>query len=173
VLLKQQGSPETMHVNLQKIKEHSVLIMESMTDIVWAINPHNDTVEKLIYRMREFAAEILEPRNIRFDFTINGDIAAVKLDPGKRKDFFLVYKEAINNAAKYSHCSNIDIDIRYDGKNLQLNIADNGQGFDEAITRKGNGIRNIRERAKEMHALLNYRTAIGNGTSIMLNVPLT
>jgi signal transduction histidine kinase len=173
VLLKQQGDAKTTHSNLQKIKEHSVVIMDSMSDIVWAINPHNDTVEKIIYRMREFAAEILEPHNIKFNFQVNGPIAAVKLDPEKKKDFFLIYKEAINNAAKYSNCSNIDIAIRYDGKNLQLNITDDGQGFDEAITTKGNGIRNIKERAKEMPALLHYRTMIGSGTSIMLDVPLT
>jgi signal transduction histidine kinase len=134
--------------------------MESMSDIVWAINPLNDTVEKIIYRMREFAAEILEPLNIKFQFKETGDIAAAKLDPAKRKDFFLIYKEAINNAAKYSHCSNIDIVIKYDGKNLQMNITDDGQGFDEAISRKGNGIRNIRQRAKEMPALLHYHTTV-------------
>ncbi|MBA2500335.1 MAG: tetratricopeptide repeat protein [Chitinophagaceae bacterium] len=173
VLLKQQDDPKAMYSNLQKIKENSVLIMESMSDIVWAINPLNDTVEKIIYRMREFAAEILEPLNIKFHFKTTGDIAAVKLDPSKRKDFFLIYKEAINNAAKYSRCSNIEIVVKYDGKNLYLHITDDGEGFDEATNRKGNGLRNIRERAKEMPALLHYETVIGNGTSVILDVPLT
>ena len=63
--------------------------------------------------------------------------------------------------------------IQYDDKNLQMNITDDGQGFDEGITKKGNGIRNIRERAKEMAASLQYKTIIGNGTSLLLNVPLT
>lgn len=173
VLLKQENNPVAMHSNLQKIKENSAFIMESMVDIVWAINPLNDTVEKIIYRMKEFAAEILEPLNIRFQFEQKGDIAAVRLDPAKRKDFFLIYKEAINNAAKYSHCSNIAIVIRYAGKNLQMNITDDGEGFDEAIIKKGNGICNIRERAKEMNALLHYYTKLGNGTSVMLDVPIT
>ncbi len=173
VLLKQQGDPKAMYSNLQKINENSVAIMESMGDIVWAINPLNDTVEKIIYRMREFAAEILEPLNIRFNFKVNGDIASVKLDPAKRKDFFLIYKEALNNAAKYSRCSHIDIVIEYNGKTLKMNITDDGRGFDEDFTRKGNGIRNIRERAREMPALLQYFTRPGNGTSVMLDVPLT
>lgn len=173
VLLQEQNYPQATHSNLEKIKDNSALIMESMSDIVWAISPHNDTVEKIIYRMKEFAAEILEPLNIRFHFEQKGDIASVKLDPAKRKDFFLIYKEAINNAAKYSHCSNINIVIQYDDKNLQMNITDDGQGFDEGIARKGNGIRNIRERAKEMAASLHYKTIIGNGTSVLLNVPLT
>jgi signal transduction histidine kinase len=173
VLLKQQDDPKAMYSNLQKINENSVAIMESMGDIVWAINPLNDTVEKIIYRMREFAAEILEPLNIGFNFKVNGDIASVKLDPAKRKDFFLIYKEALNNAAKYSHCSHIDIVIEYDGKNLKMNITDDGLGFDEHLTRKGNGIRNIKERAREMPALLQYFTRPGNGTSVLLDVPLT
>ena len=173
VLLKQERNQGAIHSNLQKIKENSASVMESMVDIVWAINPLNDTVEKIIYRMKEFAAEILEPLNIRFHFEQKGDIANVKLDPSKRKDFFLIYKEAINNAAKYSHCRNIAIVIQYAGKNLQMNITDDGEGFDESITRKGNGIRNIKERAKEMNALLHYYTKIGNGTSLSLDVPIT
>ncbi len=173
VLLKQENEPKAIHLNLEKIKENSTLIMESMSDIVWAINPHNDTVEKVIYRMKEFAAEILEPLAIKFHFETKGDINTVKLDPAKRKDFFLIFKEAINNAAKYSHCTIIHILIQYDGKNLQMNITDDGNGFDEAIVRKGNGINNIRERAREMPALLHYRTIIGNGTSVLLDVPLT
>jgi len=173
VLIQQQGEPGANHSNLEKINVNSAQIMESMSDIVWAINPHNDTVEKLIYRMKEFAAEILEPLGISFRFEEKGDIASVKLDPAKRKDLFLIYKEAINNAAKYSRCSNIHITLQYDGRNLQMNITDDGGGFDEATARKGNGIRNIRERAKEMPALLHYRTTIGNGTSVLIDVPLT
>ncbi|MGZ5135936.1 MAG: sensor histidine kinase, partial [Flavitalea sp.] len=173
VLLQQQGEPKALHSNLEKIKDNSSHIMESMGDIVWAINPHNDTVEKLIYRMKEFAAEILEPLGISFRFEQKGDIASVKLDPAKRKDLFLIYKEAVNNAAKYSHCSNIHITLQYDGKNLQMNIADDGEGFDQATVRKGNGIHNIRARAKEMPALLQYNSIVGNGTSLLLDVPLT
>ncbi len=173
VLLQQKNDEKNISSNLQKIKKHSAAIMENMSDMVWAINPVNDTVEKVIYRMKEFAAEILEPLNITYNFEMKGDIASVKLDPAKRKNFFLIFKEALNNAAKYSHCNKIDIVIEYDGKNLQLNIRDDGEGFDEATARQGNGIRNIKERAKEMPAALNYKTTIGNGTSVLLDVPVT
>ena len=147
--------------------------MESMSDIVWTINPNNDTLEKLIYRMREFASEVLEPIGIIFRFEQKGDISKIALDPVRRKDFFLIFKEAINNAVKYSHCSKIEIIITYDDKNLQMKISDDGDGFDEAIVKKGNGIFNIRQRAKEMNALLNFQTVPGNGTSVFLDVPVT
>lgn len=173
VLLQQNGGEKNIISSLQKIKKHSATIMENMSDMVWAINPSNDTVEKVVFRMKEFAAEILEPLNINYNFLMKGDIALVKLDPEKRKNFYLIFKEALNNAAKYSNCSNVDIIIEFDGKNLQLNLRDDGKGFDETTTRQGNGIRNIKERAKEMPAALNYQTTVGNGTSLLLDVPVT
>ena len=70
-----------------------------MDDIVWTINPQNDTMEQLLYRMKEFAAEILEPLNINFSFDEQGVLSTLTLDIRKRKDLYLVFKEAINNAA--------------------------------------------------------------------------
>ena len=54
-----------------------------------------------------------------------------------------------------------------------MNIKDDGNGFDETTARKGNGIHNIRERAKEMTALLQYNTIPGNGTSVLVDLPIT
>ena len=93
---------ENAGTHLKKIANHSASMMEKMSDIVWSINPKNDSIEQVVIKMKEFAAEMLEPKNIDYSFEIEDSIMALKLDVQKRKNIFLIFKEAINNAAKYS-----------------------------------------------------------------------
>ncbi|MEO7445292.1 MAG: tetratricopeptide repeat protein [Ferruginibacter sp.] len=172
VLLQQPGlQGESQQINLKKIKDHSSTIMENMSDIVWAINPQNDTVEKVIYKMKEFAAEVLDPLNIDYEFKEEGNFSDVKLTLNKRKDLFLIFKEAVNNAAKYSHCSYIKILLKHDGNAINLHVQDNGQGFDQEKVKKGNGLHNIFARAENMLGVLHYKTGLGLGTDMQLSVP--
>lgn len=158
--------------SIQKIKDRSASIMESMSDIVWAINPQHDTIEQLISRMKEFAAEILEPLNIRYEFRAEGNFLAVKLDIEKRRDFYLLFKEAVNNAAKYSGCANVFIDLKQEPKLLHLRIADDGRGFDAGKIKNGNGLANMRRRAESMKGAIQIDSAVGKGTRIAVDLPL-
>jgi two-component system, NarL family, sensor histidine kinase UhpB len=167
------GADVMMHSNMQKIKDRSSAIMESVSDIVWAINPQNDTTEQMIFRMKEFTAEILEPLNINYTFKEQGDFSSLKLDIKKRKDFYLLFKEAINNAAKYSHCKNLVIELNQDDISMHLSVQDDGTGFNTAEIKNGNGLRNMRERAASMGAKINIDTALGKGTGIIVDAPIT
>lgn len=173
VTLQQTDGNLMVRSNLQKIKEHSSTIMESMSDIVWAINPQNDTLEKIIFRMKEFAAEILDPLNIEYTFIEEGDFSGVRLDVNKRKDLYLVFKEAVNNAAKYSNCKNVKVVLQHKAQIMHLEVTDDGKGFDEQQVKKGNGLRNIQERAKAMFASLQFTSSAGMGTTIQLSIPIT
>jgi signal transduction histidine kinase len=158
---------------LGKIRDRSAAIMEKMDDIVWAINPQNDTMEQLLYRMKEFAAEILEPLNINYSFQEDGDFPGMKLDIRKRKDLYLVFKEAINNAAKYSQCINLLIRLRREGDSLQMEITDDGKGFAAETAKGGNGLNNMQERATSMLGKLKIDSAVGEGTRVGLDLPIT
>jgi two-component system, NarL family, sensor histidine kinase UhpB len=159
--------------SIQKIKDRSESIMESMSDIVWAINPHHDTIEQMIFRMKEFAAEILEPLNIKYSFKEEGNFLTAKLDVEKRKDFYLLFKEAVNNAAKYSGCANVFINLKQEPKLLHLQIKDDGQGFDAGKIKNGNGLVNMRRRAEAMKGTIRIDSAVGKGTWIAVDLPLT
>ena len=158
--------------NLRKIMDRSSAIMEKMDDIVWTINPRNDTMEQLLYRMKEFAAEILEPLNINYSFDEEGDFASLKLDIRQRKELYLLFKEAVNNAAKYSQCTNLHIRLYRSKDSLRMEIADDGKGFAEEGLKGGNGLRNMRERAASMPANIRIESAIGQGTRIGLDLAL-
>uniref|UniRef100_UPI0035BC29E8 sensor histidine kinase n=1 Tax=Mucilaginibacter sp. TaxID=1882438 RepID=UPI0035BC29E8 len=157
---------------LEKIKFNSAKIMESMGDIVWAINPGNDDMEKLIIRMKEFLAEMLEPLNITYHFREQGSAASLPLAIGKKKDIYLIYKEAVNNAAKYSHCSEVKVNIALTSKLLELSVTDNGQGFDPTSTKMGNGLLNMKERALAMGGTVDIESMGNTGTTVVLRVPV-
>ena len=145
--------------------------MEDMGDMVWSINPRNDSMSQVLIRMREFASEIFELKNIEYQFTDNG-MEHFTLNAEQRKNLFLIYKETINNAAKYSQADKIEINLRQQDHFLVMSIKDNGQGFDEQKIKAGNGLRNLRERAKEISATLELKSTVGAGTEVNLKVPL-
>lgn len=96
---------------LHKIQLYARKTMDSMSDIVWSINPHNDSFENILSRMREFAAELCEPLNIELVFKAEGDTGRVIMETGRRKNLFLIFKEAVNNAVKYSACKKITVSL--------------------------------------------------------------
>lgn len=168
--MKETGSSSTQ---LQKIAAYSSTMMESMSDMVWSINPRNDSLEQMVVKMKEFAAEILEPKNIQYDIKAEDTLNAIKLDVEKRKNLFLIFKEAINNAAKYSEASQVEIDLTRENGSLNLRVRDNGNGFDEKTIAHGNGLKNMADRAHSMNGSWRQQTAPGKGTSIIVQVPLT
>ncbi|MEQ9378505.1 MAG: tetratricopeptide repeat protein [Imperialibacter sp.] len=157
----------------QSIHEHSSKIMESMSDIVWSINPNNDSLEQVLVKMKEFAAEILEPKGIAFSFQGIDEVKNIVLASEKRKNVFLIFKEAINNAAKYSNASKIIINVAGQNGNIIFSISDNGDGFDPEKVKPGNGLKNMEARAKSLVGALSRTSAIGNGTHINLEFPIT
>ena len=172
-LQQEAGQQHAMAADMQKIKDRSAVIMDSMSDIVWAIHPQNDTVEQMIARMKEFTAELLDPLNINYTFRDDGGLSDVKLDIKTRKDIYLLFKEAVNNAAKYSRCSNVAIHLWQEAQSLRLSVTDDGIGFQLQQQGSGNGLRNMRERASSMGAVCEINSTPGKGTAIAVAVPIT
>lgn len=158
---------------LHLIHDHSTKMMESMSDIVWSINPNHDSLEQVLIKIKEFAAEILEPKNISYSFTGIDIVKNVTLNVEQRKNIFLIFKEAINNAAKYSQGSHVEFNVGISGEIIQFSIRDNGKGFDEEQVRPGNGLKNMETRAKDILGSLKRVSTPGEGMSISLEVPIT
>jgi len=168
VVLENPGEKENMQEHFKTIQENSGYMLESMSDIVWTINPANDTFEKVLFKMKEFAADILEPLNIQYEFIQTGDLADIKLNINNRRDLYLIFKEALNNAAKYSRCTKVTVSIRHHNNELVLQVSDDGSGFDTGIVAAGNGLNNMKQRAMEMNGYVTITSAKGEGTSVLL-----
>ncbi|MEQ1588661.1 MAG: ATP-binding protein, partial [Cyclobacteriaceae bacterium] len=159
--------------HLKKIANHSASMMEKMSDIVWSINPKNDSLEQVVIKMKEFAAEILEPKNLDYTFHIEETIYSLKLDAEKRKNIFLIFKEAVNNAAKYSEGNKLKVSLSVQKQQLSLSVSDNGKGFNLALGTTGNGLKNMEDRAAAMRGRMTRISEPGKGTEIQLELPLT
>jgi two-component system sensor histidine kinase UhpB len=157
----------------QRIMEQSTRVQESMQDIVWSINPMNDSIERLTTKMKEFAGEILEPKNISVEFEEAETLHGNYLNTEKRKNVFLVFKEAIINTAKYSHATFVKISLSLKHKTLQISITDNGRGFDATLVSKGNGLRNMKARAEAIGGRLFIRSHKDQGTSVTMEMEIT
>lgn len=158
---------------ISKISDNSNRMMEAMDDIVWSINPMNDSMQRISARMREFATSVLEAKDIEVAFRVDEKVKDLRLDMESRRDFFLLFKEAVNNIAKYSRARNAEIDISVHGHRLVMQIKDNGLGFDVQQADSGNGLTNMRKRAESLRGHLTIDSVAGVGTKVRLEAPLT
>lgn len=165
---------------LSRINDGTSEMMEAMSDIVWAVNAGSDDFDNLANRLRSYAVQVTEARNIGLLFTDNKEIPSIALNMEQRKNCYLICKEAINNAVKYANCTLLEVLIRKQHGRLQIQIHDNGIGFESEQAQAdltnpatgGNGLKNMKSRADEMGALLEIRSEPGNGSTILLSVPI-
>lgn len=100
-------------------------------------------------------------------------MSGVTLDADKKKNLFLIFKETINNAAKYSQATEVDITLRRSDGHLVMTVSDNGRGFAKQDVGGGNGLKNMDARATAMHAQISVTSSAGKGTRIELELPIT
>ena len=157
---------------LEIIRTNSKETMERMGDIVWMIKPNANEGEGLKYRMERFVNEICNCKNIECNFS--GDaLNDLKLSMKQKKNTYLIFKEAVNNAVKYSQTKKMDIHLVLQGKHLELVIKDFGNGFDEKTTLKGNGFDNMKQRATDLNGTLSVISIPDDGTQIQLSFPIS
>jgi len=143
-----------------------------MSDIVWAINPNRDHLRDLTQRMRHFSSDILAGRDIDFRFEAHDTARDIGLGADLRRQIFLIFKEAVNNIARHSGCASAKIEFRADRDSINLTVWDDGRGFNPAQNSSGHGLLSMRERAGELGARLEIQSADGQGTTVLLKVPL-
>jgi signal transduction histidine kinase len=179
----QQERKEDLEQTLNKINETSSEVITEMNDIVWAINPRNDNMYAILQRMESFAKPLLASKNIGFNFEYYVGILNFHLEVTKRKNFFLIFKEAINNAVKYADCTHVSVQIKHSEHHFYLTISDNGKGFCITHTADGirlpsgngsggNGLRNMAMRAAEIKGKLTLESGTEKGTTVTLDFPI-
>lgn len=156
---------------VEKIKENTQSVMDNISDIVWSMNPDNDNMQQVVIRMKEFAASLLEQQSIQYRFRISDSVYAAKMSSEVRRDFYLVFKEAVHNLAKYATADNVDITIEKQGKDIILSVQDDGTGFDAENVRKGNGIKNMKMRTEKHNG--HFEVIAEKGTLVTAGFPYT
>ncbi len=168
-ILQMMTSDNESKSRLKIIGEVSRRAMSKMSDVIWSIDSRKDRVQDLIQRMHEHADEILLPLDIKYDFTVFKIDENQKMPVTIRQNLYFIYKEAINNIAKHSQANRVNILFGNKGNDFEMAIQDNGKGPDETIQSKtGQGISNLKMRAKRINAQLDIATK--NGVTVKLNM---
>ncbi len=168
--LKQSDAGKTK-ASLEKINERSQRLLNNMSDIIWNINPGNDTIEEVMSRMREYATTILEAKNIEYTFNFPKEKMDCKLTMDVKNNMYLIFKEAVNNLSKYSVASQVNLSLTFDEKSIHLKVEDNGIGFNEDEVKHRGGLRNMQHRAEEIKGEIIISSSPHNGTKIELIMP--
>jgi len=162
--------------SLAQIANTSRDLVDSMSDIIWAINPRRDRVSDLTQRMRGFASDVFTAREIEFSFRAPAGGLELRLDADLRRQLYLIFKEAVNNAARHSRCTQAEIELDVAQDRLLLHVRDNGRGFDPngdaSTSGNGAGLASMRERARAMGGEIEIISQANQGAAVKLILPL-
>jgi ligand-binding sensor domain-containing protein len=147
-------------------------LVDSMSEIVWAINPRNDRVGDLEARMRRFAGDVLTSRRIALQFRSPEHVFDLPMGADYRRQCFLVFKEAIHNAVRHARCTEVTVELVLSGRSLILTIRDNGIGFDARCMSEGLGLRSMASRVRAMGGSVDVASRPGEGTTVRIAVSL-
>jgi signal transduction histidine kinase len=170
---------------LDSIARTSRDLLQSLDEIVWAVNPHNDTLEHLAVYLGQYATEYLQNTAVHCELSIARGLPDYPLSAETRHNLFLAFEESLNNALKHGRASSIRIEMFVDGSRFRIRIHDNGSGFDsrgmgeKAVAngansghREGNGLPNMRQRLALLGGEFQIESQPGKGTVVSFSVPL-
>lgn len=143
-----------------------------LRDTIWAMNNTEITFEDLRARIMNFMDKAKEAReNINFKFVIDDDLSAENLSSIVGMNIYRTTQEAVNNALKYAHATEIEILINRIGETINISIADNGLGYDAKFVEKGNGLRNMEQRITDIGGTISMESVLDKGTTITVILP--
>jgi ligand-binding sensor domain-containing protein/two-component sensor histidine kinase len=160
-------SKELVTGEIASIGSTSRSLIDSMSDIVWLVNPRRDSLFDLISRLGDSYKEVLASKNILFKIQNLESLRNIRLNMEYRQNLFLIFKEAVNNSIKHSGCTEIFLGVDLKGKSLRLELKDNGRGFDTEEAATGNGLMNMTARAELIGGILTVNSSEEEGTTII------
>jgi signal transduction histidine kinase/ligand-binding sensor domain-containing protein len=157
---------------IAQISDISNRMVQAMYDMVWSIDPKNDTMLDTIDRMKSFAVETESLNNIDILFDIEEAAADLKLDMAHRYELLSVFKEAISNIVKHSDARNVQVSLRLKNSKFYMLVEDDGKGFDPGKASMGRGINDMKRRAEAIKASLHIESEKNTGTVLKLEMPV-
>ena len=169
--LRDRTEPEKTGEHARQISSTVEQVTNSLDEIVWAVNPRNDTLPHLIDYIGQFAVEFMQTAGIKCHLDLPDHPPHRNIPSDLRHNLFLVVKEALNNVARHSGANEVTLRISATERALEVVIQDNGRSFDPAnVNGAGNGLRNIRQRMDDIGGNFEIVGKPGTGTRITLTV---
>jgi ligand-binding sensor domain-containing protein len=172
VIRRRAGDEPAMAEPLTKIGELSRDLVDSLGEIVWAIDPKHDSFTDLTQRMRRFGNDYVGGPMLDFRFQATASPHDIRVGADTRRELFLIFKESVTNALRHSMCTRIEVSFMVKSGWIELQVTDDGKGFDGQQTADGNGLASMYQRAGRLGGNLEVRSIPREGTSIVLRVPV-
>jgi signal transduction histidine kinase len=167
--------PDEIELHAQQISHTARITTHALDEIVWAINPSNDTLEGLANYACKYAQEYFALAGLRYRADVPADLPATDIPPEVRHHVFLAFKESVNNVVKHAQASEAWIRLRLSPGGFILEIEDNGRGpggMDAKAAQSRNGLRNMRKRMEDIHGEFTISPGANGGTIVRLAVPV-
>jgi signal transduction histidine kinase len=168
-----KNSPDEIESHAKQISETARETTHSLDEIVWAINPSNDTLEGLANYACKYAQEYLMLAGLRYRVDVPTQLPPTPIPPEVRHNVFLAFKESVNNVVKHAQASEAWIRLRLQPHDFILEIEDNGRGIANADWSKGrSGLRNMKKRMEDIRGEFSVSSGANGGTIVRLTVPI-
>jgi signal transduction histidine kinase len=170
VLNNEMKTPEVKN-KTSAISRESLELSKNMSEVIWALNSRNDSLESLVAYIRKYASSYFENSPVHFKMTAPAHFPHLYLSSEQRRNIFYVVKEALHNIVKHASARGAEVVISLHSQILELIIRDDGIGMpDGELNRFGNGIIHMRSRLQEIGGEFSIES--DDGTSIKLSMPV-
>jgi signal transduction histidine kinase/ligand-binding sensor domain-containing protein len=159
---------------LEQIKDNTGQLYSGTRDILWSLQPSNDSLYEILLRIRDFGNELLNDTDVEFNMTgIDPLWKQFKLPMDMSRNLIMIFKEALNNSLKYSGAKHVKLEVELNHDVLSMILIDDGKGFDVLIANKGHGLGNMNVRAQRLGGKLHIDSSPTKGTIITLKFHIT
>jgi ligand-binding sensor domain-containing protein/signal transduction histidine kinase len=170
-----KNSPGEIELHAQQISHTARETTRALDEIVWAVNPANDTLEGLANYACKYAQEYLALAGLRYRADVPTQLPATEIPPEVRHNVFLAFKESVNNVVKHAHASEVWIRLHLAPENFIFEIEDNGRGLGDVNSKAAqmrNGLRNMKKRMADIGGEFSIAPGENGGTIVRLTVPV-
>ena len=170
-----KDSPEEAQGHARQISQTARETTRALDEIVWTVNPSNDTLDGLINYICKHAQDYLAVAGLRYRLDAPAELPATAISPETRHNVFLAAKEAVTNVVKHARASEAVLRLRLEPESFTLEIEDDGRGpagLEEKAAESRNGLRNMRQRMEDVGGSFSIGPAPRGGTVVRLTVPL-
>lgn len=155
----------------ETIAETSREIVTNMRDLIWVLNPENNTLFNLLAHIREYASDYLEDFSNEVTLSFPDNVDNVPISNESHREILMTVKECLNNIVKHSKASEVHLTVTLDKQNLSITIQDNGIGI-SVEKKSGNGLRNMKTRIESLNGNTEIKSRAQEGTLVIFNIPL-
>jgi signal transduction histidine kinase/ligand-binding sensor domain-containing protein len=168
-----ESTGEQKNNALERIVKRARYLVPVLDEIVWAVNPRNDSARSLCSYFSHYAQEFFEPTDIRCRLNFREGASDSPLSSEQRHNLFLAFKEALTNVARHSGASEVRVSISLETPGrLEVLVEDNGRGLPEVVEQGADGLINLRQRLESLRGECKVSNLASGGVKVRLTMPL-